>query len=331
MAAAGALPRRRLGETGYELSVLGFGASPLGSVFGYQIDEDEGVAAVHLALELGVNFVDCSPFYGDTKAETVLGRALAAAPVERDAYVLATKVGRYGPEPKDFDYSAERVTRSVQESRKRLNVDRIDVIQCHDIEFVSLDQVWRETLPALNKLKKDGVVGAVGITGLPFKALQYVLDKAEPGSIDTVLSYCHSNMQDGTLEDVLAPAVKDKGIGLINASPLAMGLLTQGGPPDWHPAPAVVKDCCAKAAAHCTAKGADFARIALQHSLRNTAGASTLVGMCTRDIVRQNVAAATEAFATPPSAEDTALIGELEAILKPARNVSWPQGLPENN
>src|SRR5438046_165879 len=102
---------RALGKTGLQVSALSYGASPLGSVF-RPIDEAEGIRTVHTALDLGINFIDVSPYYGLTHAETVLGRALAT--VARDRYILATKVGRYGEN--EFDFPAARVTRSVHES-----------------------------------------------------------------------------------------------------------------------------------------------------------------------------------------------------------------------
>src|SRR5712691_1255098 len=119
---------RPLGKTGLQVSTLGFGASPLGSVF-RPIDEVEGIRTVHTALDLGINFIDVSPFYGLTRAEAVLGKALATIP--RDRYYLATKIGRYGQN--EFDFSAPRVTASVDESLRRLGVDYVDLIQCHDI------------------------------------------------------------------------------------------------------------------------------------------------------------------------------------------------------
>ncbi|KIY92829.1 hypothetical protein MNEG_15134 [Monoraphidium neglectum] len=176
------LPKRVLGSTGLQVSVLGFGASPLGSVF-EDINEAEGIASVHEAFRLGINFFDTSPFYGATKSETVLGKALKDLP--RDEIVVASKVGRYGPEL--FDFSAERVTASVTESLARLQVPYIDLIQCHDIEFGDLDQIVNETLPALAALKARGLVRFVGITGLPLGIFPYVLDRAPPGSVDVAL------------------------------------------------------------------------------------------------------------------------------------------------
>src|SRR6185437_1235787 len=125
---------RILGKTGLRISALSLGGSPLGGVFG-PVDEAEGIRAVHTALDLGVNYIDTSPFYGLTRAETVLGKALRGVP--RDRFLIATKIGRYGQE--EFDFSAARTAASVDESLGRLGVDVIDVIQCHDMEFSSLD------------------------------------------------------------------------------------------------------------------------------------------------------------------------------------------------
>src|SRR5579875_3902782 len=120
---------RELGATGLRASILGYGASPLGGEFG-PIDETEGIRTVHAALDAGINYFDVAPYYGRTRAESVLGRALRTIP--RKAYILATKVGRYDTDR--FDFSADRVVSSVEESLQRLGVETIDVIQCHDIE-----------------------------------------------------------------------------------------------------------------------------------------------------------------------------------------------------
>jgi L-galactose dehydrogenase len=197
------LPSRPLGRSGLEVSVLAFGASPLGGVFqararlkyrpaGHQfcvlinfqtpfespvcmqpIDEEEGIRAVEAAFQRGINFFDTSPFYGDTRSETVLGKALKRLP--RDKIVVATKVGRYGQDT--FDFSASRVTASIQESLTRLQLEYVDLVQCHDIEFGDLDQIIEETLPALAKLREKGIVKNVGITGLPLKIFTYILDR----------------------------------------------------------------------------------------------------------------------------------------------------------
>ena len=306
---------RALGNTGLDVSVLSFGASSLGSVF-RDIDESEGVRTVHTAIDLGINFIDVSPFYGLTKAETVLGKALKEIP--RDKYVLATKVGRYGED--SFDFSAERVTASVDESLHRLNVDTIDLIQCHDIEFGSLDQVVEETIPALRKLQTQGKVRFVGITGLPLKIFRYVIDRTY---VDTILSYCRYSLNDTGLAD-LVPYLQDKGVGVISASPLSMGLLTRRGAPDWHPATDDIKAACARAAQHCQDNGADIAKLAMQYSLANPDIATTLVGTANPVNIEKNVRWIEEPI-------NQSLLDEVLAILEPIHNKTWPGGRPENN
>lgn len=96
-------------------------------------------------------------------------------------------------------------------------------------------QIVNETIPALLKLKEVGKIRFIGITGLPLGIFTYVLDRVPPGSVDVILSYCHYSINDNALEDLL-PHLKSKGVGVISASPLAMGLLTENGPPEWHPA-----------------------------------------------------------------------------------------------
>ncbi len=304
----------QLGRTSLEVSELGFGASPLGAVYGAFAEQD-GIDAVRTALDLGITFFDVSPFYGLTTAETVLGKALRG--VERSSYVLATKVGRYGDA--EFDFTAERVKRSVRESLDRLGTDHLDLIQCHDIEFGDLDQIAEQALPALRDLQDAGLVRYVGITGYPLPALAYV---AELAAVDTVMSYCQYTLQNRKL-----PAWRDRfadqGIGVMNAAPLAMGALTMQGPPPWHPAPAHVLERTAAAAELCRQRGADLARLALQFSVTTGAMTSTVVGAVHPDEVRRNVRWIGEPL-------DRQLLSEVEGILAPVRDVGWTSGRAEN-
>jgi aryl-alcohol dehydrogenase-like predicted oxidoreductase len=306
---------RQLGKTGLRVSALSYGASSLGGVF-REIDEAEGIKTVHAALDLGINFIDVSPYYGLTRAEIVLGKALKGIP--RDRYYLATKVGRYGRD--QFDFSAERVTASVDESLARLGVDAIDLIQCHDIEFGSLDQIVEETLPALRKIQAQGKVRFVGITGLPLKVFGGVLERAE---IDTILSYCRYELNDTSLAELI-PVLQAKHIGIISASPLGMGLLTERGAPEWHPAPAEIREACARAAAYCRSQGVDIAQLAIQFSLSNPDIATTLVSTADPQNIIKNV----KWLETPL---DQALLAQVQAILAPIKNQTWPSGRPENN
>jgi len=311
---------RPLGKTGMQVSALSFGASSLGGVF-HDVDERTGIRAVRTALELGINLIDVSPYYGLTKAETVLGRALAGLPRQR--YFLATKCGRYGANLDDFDFSAARVTRSVDESLSRLGVDYFDIIQVHDMEFGDIRQIVGETIPALLKVKERGKARFVGITGLPLAMFVRVIEQSPPGAIDTILSYCHYELNDTSLLETL-PAMEQRGIGVINASPLGMGLLSLRGTPNWHPAPDEVKRRCLQAAEHCRAKGSSIIKLAVQYSLSEPRVATTLVGTASPENIASNVAWAAEPI-------DQRLLNEVLEILKPVHNVTWPQGRPENN
>ncbi|XXG49000.1 hypothetical protein AAC387_Pa02g3301 [Persea americana] len=316
------LERRDLGLTGLKLSCIGFGASPLGNVFG-AVSEDEANSAVRLAFSLGINFFDTSPYYGGTLSEKVLGKALRAVGAPREEFVVSTKCGRY---VEGFDFSAERVTKSIDESLERLGLDYVDILQCHDIEFGDLDQIVNETIPALLKLKQVGKIRFIGITGLPLGIFTYVLDRVPPGSVDVILSYCHYSINDSTLEDLL-PYLKSKGVGVISASPLAMGLLTENGPPEWHPASPELKSACRAAGAHCKGKGENIAKIALQYSLLNREISSVLVGMNSVRQVQENVAAAVEVTTV---GKDEELLKEVEAILVPVKNQTWPSGIQKS-
>ncbi|CEK16389.1 aldo/keto reductase [Chthonomonas calidirosea] len=304
---------RELGATGLRVSILGYGASPLGGEFG-PIDEEEGVRTVHAALDSGINYFDVAPYYGRTRAESVLGRALRTIP--RESYILATKVGRYDRD--QFDFSADRVARSVEESLQRLGVETVDVIQCHDIEFGSLNQIIEETLPSLERLRQQGKVRFIGITGYPLHIFRYVLPRAR---VDTVLSYCRYTLCNTDLENLL-PWFQQQKLGVVNASPLAMGLLTDAGPPPWHPAPAALKMAAARAAAFCHEQGKDLSELALQFALANPAIHVTLVGMADRKTLEKNL----RCVGVMP---DLQLLGKVRGFFQTVVT-TWPSGRPEN-
>jgi L-galactose dehydrogenase len=303
---------RQLGTHGPLVSELGFGASPLGGIYG-GFAEKAGIDAVHAALDAGITFFDVAPYYGHTAAETVLGKALRG--IERERYVLATKVGRYGDQV--FDFSAGAVTRSVRDSLARLGVDYVDLIQCHDVEFGALHQVASETIPALRALQDAGLVRGVGITGYPLPALARIAARTP---VDTVMSYCQYTLQDRRL----AACVKEfaaVGAATINASPLAMGALTGRGAPPWHPASAEVLARCARAAAACQVHGADLAKLALQFSVTTSPCVSTVIGSASPANVRRNITWIEEPL-------DQEMLASIEAILAPVRDQGWSADEP---
>ncbi len=309
---------RELGKTGLKISNLSFGASSLGSVF-HETKEAESIKAVETAIEGGINFIDVSPYYGHYKAETVLGKALKIIP--RDKYYLSTKVGRYGKDGKNtWDYSGKRATESVYESMDRLNIDYIDVINVHDIEFQAalpggLQKVCEETLPALVELKKKGVVGHVGITDLQLKNLKWVIDHSEEGTVESVLNFCHYCLNDDELVDYL-DYFESKGIGVINASPLSMGLLTMRGVPDWHPAPKPLVEACAKAAQYCQEKGYPIEKLAIQYSVANPRIAGTLFSSANPENVKRNIEWANQEA-------DAQMVAEVRKIIGDQQRVTW--------
>jgi L-galactose dehydrogenase len=315
----GIMNYRTLGPTGLKVSVLGFGASSLGSVF-REVTTAEAVATVEAALEGGINFIDVSPSYGETLAELRLGRALEGVP--RDSYLLATKIGSYSEPRGDYDFSKASTERSVEHSLKRLGTDYVDLIQCHDIEFADHDQILSETLPTLLELKKQGHVRHIGITGLPLKIYASILDRVEPGVVETVLSFCHYELNDTSLGDLI-PYLQGKGVGIINASPTGMGLLTQRGVPAWHPSTPAIQEGCRKAMEHCRAKGVDIVRLALQFACDDERIACTLVGSANPENIKANI----EHLEEP---RDPELLAEVMEILEPIRNFNWTRGLPQH-
>ena len=259
-----------------------------------------------------------APFYGLTTAESVLGKALRELP--REKYLLATKVGRYGYKERDFDFSAARVTRSVDESLARLRVGYVDFIQVHDMEFGSLEQIITETIPALRQVQAAGKARFVGISCLPLKLYHQVMDRV---AVDQVQSYCHHCLNDTSLDGLL-PYFHEKGVAVFNSAPLAMRLLGDAGPPDWHPAPAILRERCAEAARFCRARGGDLGRLALQFAVADPAVPTNIVGAADPQRVLDNLRAIEEA-------PDEALLAGVLEILRPVHNLTWPSGRAENH
>ncbi|WP_017815765.1 aldo/keto reductase [Paenibacillus shenyangensis] len=306
---------RKLGSTGLEVSALSFGASSLGSVF-RETEDQESIRTVHSAIDAGINYIDVSPYYGLTKAETVLGQAIRELP--RGKFLLSSKAGRYGES--EFDFTAERIMRSVEESLKRLHTDYLDVLFLHDIEFVPADVIVEEAVPAMNMLKKQGKIRFSGISGLPLALFEQMLPQIE---VDAILSYCHYSLNDDSLLGLL-PLLEDRGVGVVNASPLSMGLLGTRDVADWHPAGEDLRAACRRAAEHCAARGGDIAKLAIQYSTRNEEIPTTLVSTATPANIVKNAAWVDEPL-------DEELLLEVLDILKPVHNKSWTSGRPEYN
>ncbi|WP_027085510.1 aldo/keto reductase [Cohnella panacarvi] len=306
---------RPLGKTGLEVSALSFGASSLGSVF-RETDDAEAIRTVHAAIDAGINYIDVSPYYGATKAETVLGKAISQ--MSRDRFYLSTKAGRYGVDT--FDFSSSRIESSLEESLRRLNTDYVDILFLHDIEFVPPEIILEEAIPALNRLKKQGKIRNSGICGLPLALFEQLLPQVE---VDAIISYCHYSLNDTSLLQLL-PLLDARGVGLVNASPLSMGLLSTRGTPDWHLASPELKETCLKAARYLESRGEDIAKLAIQFSTGNERVPTTLVSTANPDNIVRNAK-----WTEVPM--DLELLSEVSDILKPVHNTTWVSGLQRYN
>ena len=307
---------RPLGKTGINLPILSFGASSLGQEF-RSVALDDALKSVHVALDCGLNFIDTSPFYGRGMSEVLLGIALRGVP--RDSYTLCTKLGRY--DLQHFDFSAKRVAESIDVSLHRLGTDHLDIILCHDIEFVPMQQIVDETIPALRKAKQAGKVKAIGFSGYPQKIFKFICEQTD---VDCVLSYNQYTLQNTRFADETVPYLKAKGIGVMNAGPFSARLLTNAPLPAWLKEPENVKAAARAAAAHCAAKGVDIAQLALQFSLQNPDIATTVSGSANPTNIRNWSKWAAEPI-------DQQLLAEVQAIFAPVKNLGHLEGLKENN
>jgi L-galactose dehydrogenase len=312
----GPMQMRTLGQTGLQLPILSFGASSLGQEFG-KISLDEAIRSVRVALDCGLNSIDTSPFYGRGMSEVLLGIALRD--VRRDSYTLCTKLGRY--DLAHFDFSAKRVIESVDVSLHRLGTDHLDICLCHDIEFVELQQIVDETLPALRKVQQAGKVRLIGFSGYPMKIFKFILDQTK---VDCVLSYNQYTLQNTRFADELVTDLKAKAVGIMNAGPFSARLLTNAPLPKWLKEPEAVKAAARQATAHCAKRGVDIAKLALQFSIANPDITTTIAGSANPDNIRKWAQWAAEPI-------DQALLAEVLEIFRPVKNIGHAEGLPKNN
>lgn len=278
---------------------------------------EEALSSVRTALECGLNFIDTSPFYGRGMSELLLGIALRGVP--RESYLLGTKIGRY--DLHHFDFSAKRVAESVDVSLHRLGTDYLDIVLCHDIEFVPMPQIIDITLPALRKAQQAGKVRFIGVSGYPMKIFRFVLDQTD---LDCILSYNQYTLQNTRLAEELIPHLEQRAIGIMNAGPFSARLLTTAPLPAWLKEPEEVKAAARTAIAHCASKGVDIAKLALQFSLANSRITTTIAGSANPENIRKWAHWAAEPL-------DVQLLKEVQAIFAHVRNIGHHEGLPENN
>lgn len=310
------MERRALGRTGLDVSIVSFGTAPLGGLFG-SVDDSDTAQIVDEVLDSGINLIDTSPYYG--LAEERLGRALT--PSKRDKVILATKAGRYGID--DFDFSPKRIRESLDNSLRLMGTDYVDIFQLHDIEFVELNSIFEDGLAELHALKDAGKCRFIGMTGYPVPTFHRVIQETD---LDVVLTYAKSTLLDDAFTTELLPLAEEKGVGMMNAAAVALGLLTPQGPRFAydHPAPKPVQRAAAGMRGLFERRQADIAFFANQYSIQRSMAATTVIGSAKLPHIRSAIKAAT----TPI---DEALLAEC-LQLRPARDLrAWKVGLEENN
>ncbi|KAI9314124.1 NADP-dependent oxidoreductase domain-containing protein [Dichotomocladium elegans] len=326
-------------QTEFQPSELGFGAGALSGTYD-KIESHWPVEACREALQSGINVFDTSPYYG--QSEFILGDALDTLKGEfpRSSYYIQTKIGRYGVHPRDFDYRGKRVRESVAESMRRLKTDYLDVVLCHDVEFVDFEDVVgpEGALEALFQLKKEGVIKYVGCSGYPLPVLLKIAEhqQAKGNPLDCILSYCHYTLQNTSLADY-TPKFHAAGVRYVaNASPLGMALFRNAGPPDWHPAHAELRAAAAKCASVAKENGIDIAELASIFSFtgRDTFNLNcTYIGLENKEDVQKAIATwkrvkARQQQLEQPSDIERKVVEEINALLAPYKNYSWESPSP---
>ena len=244
-------------------------------------------AIISRALTLGVRAFDTSPYYGPS--ELLLGRALSQPSVlashPRSSYFLVTKVGRIGGS--EFDYSPEWVRYSIARSLERLKTSWLDVVYCHDVEFVTPSEV----LQAIRELRRirdeEGTVKYVGISGYPVPVLcelaeMILRETGEP--LDAVMSYANFTLQNTTLGSRGLDRLREAGVGVVpNASVLGMGLLRSQGVPvgekgDFHPAGGELRAVVGRAARWVEGRGERLEVVAIRWGMEKWAEVGASLG-----------------------------------------------------
>lgn len=303
---------RPLGRTGLNVSTLSLGGAAFGQQYG-PISIAEADETVRAAIAAGVNLIDTSAYYGLGRSEEILGGVLSGG--LRDKVALCTKAGRLDRDR--FDFTPAGMRACVEGSLRRLRTDHVEILLAHDIEYAEdYEAVFTETAEVLHQLKREGNCRFIGMSCYPLPLLRQAIERCQ---LDVVISYCHFNLQNTRLLSELIPVANAYGVGVLNASPLAMGLLTNQGPPPWHPAPDAIKAACRDAAAYCRDRGANIATLGMQFCFGESQIPSTITGTAVRTEFEKNRAALTQA-------PDPTLLADVMRILEPVKDQTWPSG-----
>ena len=303
---------RWLGKTGLSVSAMSMGGAAIGQQYG-PVSVADAAATIHAGIDAGINLIDTSAFYGEGKSEEILGEVLAGG--WRDKVMICTKAGRITRDR--FDFSAAGMRSSLEASLRRLRTDRVEILLAHDIEYADdYERVFTETAEVLHKLKAEGKCRFVGMSAYPLGLLARAIERCQ---LDVVISYCHFSLQNTRLMTELMPVAERHGVGVLNASPLSMGLLTEHGPPEWHPANGEIRLACQNAAAKCRSRGWDIAALGMQFCFAESRIPSTITGTAKRSELEANL----RTLAEPANWDGIFTATDALALV---RDQTWPSG-----
>jgi D-threo-aldose 1-dehydrogenase len=275
-----------LGRSGLSVTRLGLGAAFLSGMFN-PVTEEEAEATVNRAWDLGVRYFDTAPLYGGGVSEQRLGRALADKP--REEFVVSTKVGRLVGPGDVFDFTYDGVLRSLDESLIRLGLDRVDAVFIHDPEDRHLDEAVAGAYRALDELRDQGTIRAVG-AGMnrsePFVQL------AREARFDCCLLAGRYTLLDQSGSRELFPLCEEEGIGVIAAGVYNSGILAnpeRGATFDYTPATVALVERAQELGAVCARHGVPLKAAAIQFPLRHSAVATVLSGVSSVAELEENV------------------------------------------
>lgn len=290
-----------LPRSGLKVSRLGFGTAALSGLY-QPTPESDAIEAIQTALRQGITLFDTAPFYGTGLSETRLGIGLQGVP--RQQYVISTKVGRtIQPDRKvsnsasnwqsGFDLSSDGVQRSLEGSLQRLNVDRVDIALVHDPDSApdGYRAALREAIPALNRLKEQGVISAVGVGINQWEMLDNFL---QDGDLDIVLLAGRYTLLEQS-SAVFLDRCAERRVGVMLGGVFNSGILATGATPgamyNYTPAPEAILDRVRALDTLCRRYSVSLKTAALQFPLRHSAVSSVVVGMGSPNEVQENIAA----------------------------------------
>lgn len=296
------MERRALGSTGLQITPLGLGAAGIANLY-RQLTDDEAVEVVRAALDRGIRYVDTALLYGKGASERRIGLALAGHPWGAEC-VVATKIG-YVPE--GFDYSFDATVRSVEASRERLGLSRIPIVQIHEIRPEIWDAVMAPAgaLAALRKLRADGTIGHLGVTGSDLDTLRRAIDTRE---FETVFIWRHFHLLDDSGRSIIDEAGR-RGLGVLIGTPFAGGILASGSGPEakyfYQPASEEIQTRVRAIEHHCQVVGVSLRAAALRFCLEHPAVSAVIAGADSPTHVAQNVSALHDVYPANETGEQS--------------------------